>query len=102
MDCFQKNKLKQKKLEKKDPVSLLLQRGRLGFIPDTELTLRLATTEAIRRATHSQSVTEAVFYFLRYDKKSSQLRVTPTQNLAKLDSGQCGACGVSSGTGSRE
>jgi len=41
--------------------------------------MHLATTEAIRRAAHGQSVTQAVSYSLRYDKKRSQL--TPTQNL---------------------
>jgi len=41
--------------------------------------MHLATTEAIRRAAHGQSVTQAVSYSLRYDKKCSQL--TPTQNL---------------------
>ena len=38
-----------------------------------------ATTEAIRRATHGQSVTQTVSYSLRCDKKRSQL--IPTQNL---------------------
>jgi len=41
--------------------------------------MHLATTEAIRRAAHGQSVTRAVSYSLRNDKKCSQL--TPTQNL---------------------
>jgi len=44
--------------------------------------MHLATTEAIRRAAHGQSVTQAVFYSLRYDKKRSQL--APTQNLGNL------------------
>jgi hypothetical protein len=38
-----------------------------------------ATNEAIRRAAHGQSVTQAVSYSLRYNKKRSQL--TPTQSL---------------------
>ena len=41
--------------------------------------MHFATTEAIRRATHGQSVTQTVYYSLRYNKKRSQL--TPTQNL---------------------
>jgi len=41
--------------------------------------MRLATTEAIRRPTHGQSVTQAVSYSLRDDTKRSQL--TPTQSL---------------------
>jgi len=41
--------------------------------------MHLATTEAIQHAAHGQSVTQAVSYSLRYDKKRSQL--TPTQNL---------------------
>ena len=43
--------------------------------------MHLATTEAISRAAHGQSVTQAVSYSraLRYDKKRSQL--TPTQSL---------------------
>ena len=43
--------------------------------------MHLATIEAIRRAAHGQSVTQAVSYSLRYDKKRSQL--TPTQNLGR-------------------
>jgi len=45
----------------------------LGLILDPRLTMHLATTEAIRRAAHGQSVTPAVSYSLRYDKKRSQL-----------------------------
>ena len=41
--------------------------------------MHLATTEAIRRTTHGQSVNQAVSYSLHYDQKSSQL--TLTQNL---------------------
>jgi len=43
--------------------------------------MHLATTEDIRRAAHGQSVTQAISYSLRYDKKRSQL--TPTQNLGR-------------------
>jgi len=61
--------------------SSLIQFEYLGLIldPKLELTMHLATTEAIRRAAHGQSMIQAVFYSLRYDKKRSQL--TPTQNL---------------------
>jgi len=41
--------------------------------------MHLATTKAIQRAAHGQSVTQAVSNSLRYDKKRSQL--TPTQSL---------------------
>ena len=41
--------------------------------------MHLATTEAIRRAAHGESVTQAVSCSLRYDKKRSQL--TPALNL---------------------
>ena len=41
--------------------------------------MHLATTEAIQRTAHGQSVTQAVSYSLRYDKKCSQ--PTPTQNV---------------------
>ena len=51
----------------------------LGLILGPRLTMHLATTEAIRRAALGQSVTTAVSYSLRYDKKRSQL--TPTQSL---------------------
>jgi len=51
----------------------------LGLILDPKLIMHLTTTESIRLATHGQSVTEAVSYSLRYDKKRSQL--TPTQSL---------------------
>jgi len=60
-------------------VTEVLQFEYLGLILDPKLTMHLATTEAIRRAAHGQSVTQTVSYSLRYDKKRSQL--TPTQNL---------------------
>jgi len=60
-------------------ITEVLQFEYVGLILDPKLTMQLATTEAIRRATHGQSVTQAVYYFLRYDKKRSQL--TTTQNL---------------------
>jgi len=41
--------------------------------------MHLTTTEAIRRAAHGQSLTQAVSSSLRYDKNRSQLN--PTQNL---------------------
>ena len=50
-----------------------------GLIFSPKLTMHLATTEAIRHAAHGQSVTQAVSYSLRIDKKRFQL--TPTQNL---------------------
>jgi len=54
-------------------MSEVLQFEYLGLILDPKLTMHLATTEAIRRATHGQSVTQAVSFSLRYDKKFSQL-----------------------------
>ena len=51
----------------------------LGLILDPELTMYLATVEAIRRASQGQALALAVSYSLRDDKNSSQL--TPTQNL---------------------
>ena len=41
--------------------------------------MHITTTEAIRRTTHGQSVTQAVSYSLREGTKRSQL--IPTQNL---------------------
>ena len=60
-------------------ITEVLQFEYLGLILDPKLTIHLATTEAIRRTAHSQSVTQAVSCSLRYDKKRSQL--TPTLNL---------------------
>ena len=60
-------------------ITEVLQFEYLGLILDPKLTMHLATTEAIRRAAHGQSLTQAVSYSLRYDKKRSQL--TPTQSL---------------------
>jgi len=57
----------------------VLQFEYIRLIFDPKLTMHLATTEAIRRAAHGQSVTQTVSYSLRHDKKRSQL--TPTQNL---------------------
>jgi len=65
-------------------ITEVLQFEYLGLILDPKLTMHLATTEAIRRAAHGQSVTQAVAYSLRYDKKRSQL--TPTQSLGLLKS----------------
>jgi len=48
-------------------ITEVLQFEYLGLILDPKLTMRLATTEAIRRAAHGQSVTQAVSYPLRYD-----------------------------------
>ena len=60
-------------------ITEVLQFGYLGLILDPKLIMHLATTKAIRRAAHGQSVTQAVSYSLRHDKKCSQL--TLTQNL---------------------
>ena len=60
-------------------ITEILQFECLGLILDPKLTMHLATTEAIRRAAHGQSVTQAVSSSLRYDKNRSQLN--PTQNL---------------------
>jgi len=60
-------------------ITEVLQIEYLGLILGPKLSMHLATTEAIRRAAHGQSVTQAVSYSLRYDKKRSQL--TPTQSL---------------------
>jgi len=60
-------------------ITEVLQFEYLGLILDPKLTMHLASTEAIQRTAHGQSVTQAVSYSLRYDKKRSQL--TPTQNL---------------------
>jgi len=60
-------------------ITEVLQFEYLGLILDPKLNMHLATTEAIRCTAHGQSVTHAVSYSLRYDKKCSQL--TPTQNL---------------------
>jgi len=49
-------------------ITELLQFEYLGLILDPKLTMHLATTEAIRRAAHGQSVTQAVSYSLRYDR----------------------------------
>jgi len=62
-------------------ITEVLQFEYLGLVLDPKLTMHLATTEAIRRAAHGQSVTQAVSYSLRYDKIRSQL--TPTQNLGR-------------------
>jgi len=62
-------------------INEVLQFEYLGLILDPKLTMHLATTEAIRRAAHGQSVTQAVSYSLRYDNKRSQF--TPTQNLGR-------------------
>jgi len=51
-------------------ITEVLQFEYLGLILDPKLTMHLATTEAIRRAAHGQSVTQAVSYSLRYDKKT--------------------------------
>jgi len=59
-------------------ITEVLQFEYLGLILDPKLTMHLATTEAIRRTAHGQSVTQALSYPLRYDKKRSQL--TPTQS----------------------
>jgi len=48
-------------------ITEVLQFENLGLILDPKLTMHLATTEAIRRAAHGQSVTQAVSYSLRYD-----------------------------------
>jgi len=48
-------------------ITEVLQFEYLGLILDPKLTMHLATTEAIRRAIHGQSVTQAVSYSLRYD-----------------------------------
>jgi len=48
-------------------ITEVLQFEYLGLILDPKLTMHLATTEAIRRAAHGQSVTQAVSYSLRYD-----------------------------------
>ena len=60
-------------------ITEVLQFEYLRLILDPKLTMHLAPTKAIRRAAHGQSVTQAVSYSLRYDKKRYQL--TPTQNL---------------------
>jgi len=60
-------------------ITEVLQFEYLGLILEPKLTMHLATTEAIRRATHGQFVTQAVSYSLRYHKKRSHL--TPSQNL---------------------
>jgi len=51
-------------------ITEVLQFGYLGLILDLELTMHLASTEAIRRAAHGQSVTQAVAYSLRYDNNA--------------------------------
>ena len=48
-------------------ITEVLQFESLGLILDPKLTVHLATTEAIRRTAHGQSVTQAVSYSLRYD-----------------------------------
>jgi len=60
-------------------ITEVLQFEYLGLILDPELKMHLATTEAIERAAHGQSVIQTVYYSLRYNKKRSQL--APTQNL---------------------
>jgi len=62
-------------------ITEVLQFEYLGLILDPKLTMHLATTEAIRRAAHGQSVTQAVSYSLRYDKKKF-----PTHPNTKLGS----------------
>jgi len=57
-------------------ITEVLQFEYLGLLLDPKLTMHLATTKAIRRAAHGQSVTQAVSYSLRYDKKRSQLSPT--------------------------
>jgi len=61
------------------PIHQVSQCEYLGLILDPKLTMRLATVEAIRRASQGQALALAVSYSLRYHKNSSQL--TPTQNL---------------------
>jgi len=60
-------------------ITEVLQFEYLGLIFDPKLTMHLATTEAIRRTAHGQSVAQAVSYSFRYNKKRSQ--PTPPQNL---------------------
>jgi len=48
-------------------IAEVLQFEYLGLILDPRLTMHLATTEAIRRAAHGQSVTQGVSYSLHYD-----------------------------------
>jgi len=45
-------------------ITEVLQFEYLGLVLDPKLTMHLATTEAIRRAAHGQSVTQAVSYSL--------------------------------------
>ena len=51
--------------------SEVLQFEYLGLILNPQLTMYLATTEAIWRTAHGQSVTETVLYSLRNDQKCS-------------------------------
>jgi len=44
----------------------------LGLILDPKLTMHLATSIAIRRATHGQSVTKAFSFSFHYENKSPQ------------------------------
>jgi len=60
-------------------ITEVLQFEYLKLILDPKLTMHITTTEAIRRTTHGQSVTQAVSYSLREGTKRSQL--IPTQNL---------------------
>jgi len=48
-------------------ITEVLQFKSVGLILDPKLTMNLATTKAIRRAAHGQSVTQTVSYSLRYD-----------------------------------
>jgi len=61
------------------PILEVSQFEYLGLILDPELTIHLATVEAIRCVSQGQVLALAVSYSLLYDKNSSQL--TPTQNL---------------------
>ena len=48
-------------------ITEVLQFEYSGLILDPKLSMHLTTIEAIRRAAHGQSVTQAVSYSLRYD-----------------------------------
>jgi len=50
-------------------ITEVLQFEYLGLIFDPKLTMHIATTEANQRAAHGQSMTQAISYSLRYDKK---------------------------------
>jgi len=57
-------------------ITSLLQFEYLGLNLEPKLIVYLATTKAIRRAAHGQSMTQAVSYSLRYDQNRSQLTLT--------------------------